>query len=79
MRLGTFLFVCIVGRLPGTYLLTMQGATIRDEQYHTFLVIAVASLLLLAVAYVYRNPLFDRLKHLHEHRWHRDRRDSPGD
>jgi uncharacterized membrane protein YdjX (TVP38/TMEM64 family) len=76
MRLGTFLFVCIVGRLPGTYLLTMQGATIRNEQYHTFLVIAVTSLLLLAIAYVYRNPLFDWLKRRHEHRWRRDRRDS---
>src|ERR1700752_1080585 len=39
MKLSTFLFVSIVGRLPGTYLLTMQGATIRNEEYHAFFII----------------------------------------
>jgi uncharacterized membrane protein YdjX (TVP38/TMEM64 family) len=66
MRLGTFLLVSIVGRLPGTYLLTVQGATIRNEEYHTFLWITVVSLAALAVAYLYRNQLFDWLKHRHE-------------
>jgi uncharacterized membrane protein YdjX (TVP38/TMEM64 family) len=66
MRLGTFLLVAIVGRLPGTYLLTMQGATIRNEQYHMFLLLVVASIALLLVAYFYRNQLFDWLRHRHE-------------
>jgi uncharacterized membrane protein YdjX (TVP38/TMEM64 family) len=66
MRLGTFLLVSVLGRLPGTYLLTMQGATIRNEQYHMFFVLVVASLGLLIVAYLYRNQLFDWLKHRHE-------------
>jgi len=66
MRLSTFLLVSVLGRLPGTYLLTMQGATIRNEQYHTFLLITVASLGVLIVAYLYRNQLFDWLKHRHE-------------
>ena len=68
MRLSTFLLVSVVGRLPGTYLLTMQGATIRNEQYHTFLFITVASLAVLMVAYLYRNQLFDWLKHRHENK-----------
>jgi uncharacterized membrane protein YdjX (TVP38/TMEM64 family) len=66
MRLGTFLLVSVLGRLPGTYLLTMQGATIRNEQYHMFFVLVVASLGVLIVAYLYRNQLFDWLKHRHE-------------
>ena len=66
MRLSTFLLVSVLGRLPGTYLLTVQGATIRNEQYHTFLLITVASLGVLIVAYVYRNQLYDWLKHRHE-------------
>ena len=66
MRLSTFLLVSVVGRLPGTYLLTMQGATFRNEQYHTFLFITVASLVVLIVAYLYRNQLFDWLKHRHQ-------------
>lgn len=68
MKLSTFLIVSIIGRLPGTYLLTMQGATIRNEEYHTFLIITVASVAVLAVAYFYRNQLFDWLKHRHEHK-----------
>lgn len=68
MKLGTFLIVSVIGRLPGTYLLTMQGATIRNEEYHIFLIITVASIAILAVAYFYRNQLFDWLKHRHEHK-----------
>lgn len=66
MRLGTFLLVSVLGRMPGTYLLTVQGATIRNEEYHTFLWITVASLAVLFVAYLYRNQLFDWLKHRHD-------------
>ncbi len=68
MRLGTFLLVSIVGRLPGTYLLTVQGATIRNEEYHTFFLLLVASVAVLIVAYLYRNQLFDWLKHRHEYK-----------
>jgi uncharacterized membrane protein YdjX (TVP38/TMEM64 family) len=65
MKLRTFLLVSIVGRLPGTYLLTMQGATIRNEEYHTFAIVTVVSVVVLIVAYFYRNQLFDWLKHRH--------------
>lgn len=67
MRLGTFLLVSILGRLPGTYMLTMQGATIRNEEYHIFFILAVASLAVLVAAYFYRNQIFNWLKHRHEH------------
>jgi hypothetical protein len=66
MKLGTFLFVSIVGRVPGTYLLTMQGATIRNEEYHAFIIFAVVSVAILSVAFLYRNQIFDWLKHRHE-------------
>lgn len=66
MKLSTFLIVSIIGRIPGTYLLTMQGATIRNEQYHVFVLIAVATIVILGVAYFYRNQLFDWLKHRHD-------------
>jgi uncharacterized membrane protein YdjX (TVP38/TMEM64 family) len=66
MKLSTFLFVSIIGRLPGTYLLTMQGATIRNEEYHAFLFITVASVAIVAVAYFYRNQIFEWLKHRHD-------------
>jgi uncharacterized membrane protein YdjX (TVP38/TMEM64 family) len=68
MRLRTFLLVSVIGRLPGTYVLTMQGATIRNEEYHLFWIITLVSLAILAVAYFYRNPIYDWLKRRHEHR-----------
>ena len=68
MKLSTFLIVSIVGRLPGTYLLTMQGATIRNEQYHTFFILAFVSIIALGAAYFYRNQLFAWIKHRHEHK-----------
>ena len=68
MKLSTFLIVSVVGRMPGTYLLTMQGSTIRDEQYIVFLLLAVASVAVLAVAYYYRNHIFAWLKQRHEHK-----------
>ncbi|HYA31090.1 MAG TPA: VTT domain-containing protein [Acidobacteriota bacterium] len=66
MKLSTFLLVSIIGRLPGTYLLTMQGATIRSEQYSTFVIFSLVSVGILAVAYIYRNQLFDWVKRRHE-------------
>jgi uncharacterized membrane protein YdjX (TVP38/TMEM64 family) len=66
MRLSTFLLVSIIGRLPGTYLLTVQGATIRNQEYNLFVIIMVVSLGVLAVAYYYRNQLFDWIKRRHE-------------
>lgn len=68
MKLGTFLIVSIIGRLPGTYLLTMQGATIRNEEYHTFILLTFVSIGALGVAYLYRSQIFDWIKHRHEHK-----------
>jgi uncharacterized membrane protein YdjX (TVP38/TMEM64 family) len=66
MRLGTFLLVSFIGRLPGTYLLTMQGATIRNEQYHTFALLVVAAIALFLVACLYRNQLVDWFRRRHD-------------
>src|SRR5437667_10694236 len=60
MNLTTFLVVSAIGGLPGTYLLTVQGASLRSEHYLTALVFAVISAAILLVAYCYRHPL---------HRW----------
>jgi uncharacterized membrane protein YdjX (TVP38/TMEM64 family) len=65
MKLSTFLLVSVVGRIPGTYLLTMQGATIRSEEYQTFVIITGVSIALLGLAYYYRNQLFDWIKLRH--------------
>lgn len=63
MRLRTFLIVSVIGRLPGTYLLTIQGASIRDQQYLAAAIIAVVAAAILRLAYLYRGRIYDWMKH----------------
>lgn len=62
MKLGAFLIVSTVGRLPGTYLLSLQGASIRNHEYSTAVVYAVISAVILFFAYLYRGRLFHWVK-----------------
>jgi len=66
MKLSTFLMLSIIGRIPGTYLLTLQGAKFRDEQYYQVVIFASASALILLVAYLYREKIYHWIKHRHE-------------
>jgi uncharacterized membrane protein YdjX (TVP38/TMEM64 family) len=66
MKLSTFLIVSIIGRIPGTYLLTVQGAKFRDEQYYEVVIFGVLSALILLVAYLYREKIYRWIKHRHE-------------
>jgi uncharacterized membrane protein YdjX (TVP38/TMEM64 family) len=70
MGVTTFLLVSVIGRIPGTYLLTMQGATIRNQQYHTFAIFMGVTLVGLVIGYIYRNQIFDWIKHRHDHGQH---------
>lgn len=62
MKLGTFLIVSTIGRIPGTYLLSLQGASIRDQEYSTAVVYAVIAAVILFFAYLYRGRLFQWVK-----------------
>lgn len=63
MNLATFLAVSTIGRLPGTYLLTVQGASIRSQDYMTAAVFAIIAAVILFIAYLYRDNLFHWMKH----------------
>jgi uncharacterized membrane protein YdjX (TVP38/TMEM64 family) len=67
MRLMTFLMVSVIGRLPGTYLLTMQGASIRNQQYLAAAIFAVIAAAILLVGYLYRGRIYDWIKRRPEH------------
>jgi uncharacterized membrane protein YdjX (TVP38/TMEM64 family) len=66
MKLSTFLVVSIIGRIPGTYLLTVQGAKFRSQEYFEVIAFAVVSVAILLVAYLYRNKIYTWIKHRHE-------------
>jgi uncharacterized membrane protein YdjX (TVP38/TMEM64 family) len=67
MKLGTFLLVSIVGRVPGTYLLNVQGAKFRDQEYYQVVVFSIVSAAILLAAYLYRNKIYHWIKHRHTH------------
>lgn len=67
MKLTTFLLVSIIGRIPGTYLLTVQGAKFRDREYYEVVIFAVVSAVILLAAYLYRNKIYRWIKHKHIH------------
>jgi uncharacterized membrane protein YdjX (TVP38/TMEM64 family) len=65
MRLSTFLIVSVIGRLPGTYLLSIQGAKFRNEEYYEVIIVAVASAVVLLVAYLYKDKLYHWIRRRH--------------
>jgi uncharacterized membrane protein YdjX (TVP38/TMEM64 family) len=65
MNLGTFLIVSIIGRMPGTYLLTIQGAKFRNQEYYTVAIVGAVSAMVLLLAYLYRNQIYQWLKDWH--------------
>ena len=66
MKLSTFLIVSIIGRIPGTYFLTMQGAKFRNEEYYQLVGFAVVSAVILLVAYLYKDKIYHWIRHRHE-------------
>ena len=63
MSMGTFMIVSTIGRMPGTYFLTIQGASLRSHEYLTAVIFALISAAIIFLAYLYRVPLFHWLKH----------------
>jgi uncharacterized membrane protein YdjX (TVP38/TMEM64 family) len=65
MKLSTFLIVSIIGRTPGTYLLTIQGAKFRNQEYYTVAIVGAICAVILLLAYLYRNQIYQWLKDWH--------------
>jgi uncharacterized membrane protein YdjX (TVP38/TMEM64 family) len=65
---GIFLLVCAVGRIPGTWLLSMQGAQVRGQQYVGFVVLLSLIAVILLVLYLYRDQVLDWVKRHHHRR-----------
>ena len=64
MKLTTFLVLSTLGRMPGTFLLTLQGASIRTQRYHTAGAIAATGVVIVFVGYLYRAQLYHWIKGL---------------
>jgi uncharacterized membrane protein YdjX (TVP38/TMEM64 family) len=58
MRFLPFLLVCALGRMPGTYLLSLQGDRVGGRAYLQGLIILTAMAVLCVVAYLTRGHIF---------------------
>jgi len=62
MRLGIFLIISTIGRIPGTLLATLQGAKTFDQQYITLLILLGISALIILIFYIYYESIHEWLK-----------------
>jgi uncharacterized membrane protein YdjX (TVP38/TMEM64 family) len=53
-----FALMACIGRMPGTLMLSLQGAALYDRSYGLLAVVAAACLVLLLLAYRYREALY---------------------
>ncbi|MEK6569362.1 MAG: TVP38/TMEM64 family protein [candidate division NC10 bacterium] len=64
---GTFFLVSTVGRIPGTWLLSIQGTQVRGHQYVSLFILLSLLAVALLVLHTYRDRIFDWMKR-HHHR-----------
>jgi uncharacterized membrane protein YdjX (TVP38/TMEM64 family) len=58
MSLKLFLLICVLGRIPGTLLLTLQGAQVFKGNYYSTLIILGLCLVLIVVLAYYREEVY---------------------
>jgi len=58
MPLRIFLLMALVGRIPGTLMLSLQGALMYEKNYFVFCLVIAANLLLVYLAYRHREAIY---------------------
>jgi len=66
LPLKIFLILTGIGRMPGTLMLSLQGSYIFEQKYGLFAVIMGLCLIVIALAYKYREPLYQWLEKYNE-------------
>lgn len=58
LQFGMFLVISTFGRIPGTWLLSIQGAKVRSAQYTEFVIYLLVAAAAAVLAYIYRDAIF---------------------
>jgi uncharacterized membrane protein YdjX (TVP38/TMEM64 family) len=66
LQFGVFLVICAFGRMPGTWLLSIQGAKVRNAQYTEFVIYLLVAAAAAVLAYIYRDAIFRWMHRRHE-------------
>jgi uncharacterized membrane protein YdjX (TVP38/TMEM64 family) len=72
---GTFLIITTFGRMPGTWLLSIQGAKVGSGYYVEFVIFLTVAAAAALMGYIYREAIFQWLRRRHEGDAAEDRRD----
>ena len=64
MPLRVFLIIVTIGRIPGTFLLTLQGANVYKGHYITFFILLGIFLLVGLLMFIYKEKLYRWLRNL---------------
>ena len=66
MPFGIFFVITAFGRMPGTWLLSIQGAKVRSAHYLEFVIFLVLAAGAAVLAYIYREKILEWLHRRHE-------------
>jgi uncharacterized membrane protein YdjX (TVP38/TMEM64 family) len=58
LPLKIFVVIATIGRMPGTLMLSMQGALLYEKMYGVFALVLGGCILLVAIAYKYREKVY---------------------
>ncbi|MDH3393651.1 MAG: VTT domain-containing protein [Desulfobulbaceae bacterium] len=67
-----FLFIAVVGRMPGTLLLSYQGAQVYEKDYLTLAILLLISVAISLPFYLYRRKILQWLNDLGRHHEEKD-------
>ena len=65
LQFGVFLVICTFGRMPGTWLLSIQGAKVRSAQYTEFVIYLLVAAAAAVLGYIYRDAIFHWMHRRH--------------
>ncbi len=65
MQFGMFLVISTFGRMPGTWLLSIQGAKVWNAQYTEFVIYLLVAVGAIVLAYIYREDIFQWMRRRH--------------
>ncbi|MBA3036539.1 MAG: TVP38/TMEM64 family protein [Desulfobacterium sp.] len=59
LPIKVFILLATIGRMPGTLMLSFQGASLYDKSYGAFTIITVICIIFLIIGYRYRNVIYN--------------------
>lgn len=62
---GVFLVICTFGRMPGTWMLSIQGSKVGGGHYLDFLIFLTLAAAMAVPAYIFRDQIYAWLRHRH--------------